>query len=104
MNQEWGIMADLRAELTEILDEAEWEWLIPHVQRDAVIVVALEVDLLDVGVAIAGDNIPSVEQWIDQQLIAKPTTEQMGEWNVNRSKRFQTLIIQPYVLVQELAA
>jgi len=29
-------MSDLRAELTEILDEAEWEWLIPHVQRDAV--------------------------------------------------------------------
>ncbi|BDI17398.1 hypothetical protein ANSO36C_32000 [Nostoc cf. commune SO-36] len=37
-------MSDLRAELTEILDEAEWEWLIPHVQRDAVILVALELE------------------------------------------------------------
>lgn len=29
-------MSDLRAQLTEIVDEAEWEWLIPHVQPDAV--------------------------------------------------------------------
>lgn len=97
-------MADLRAELTENLDEAEWEWLIPHVQRDAVIVVALELDLLDVGVAIASDNIPSVQQWIDEQLLSKPTVDQVGEWNGDRTKRFSTLIVQPYVLVQELVA
>lgn len=97
-------MSDLRAELTEILDESEWEWLIPHVQRDAVIVVSVDVNLLDVGVAIASDNISSVQQWIDEQLIAKPTTTQIGEWNGDRTKRFHTLIIQPYVLVQEIAA
>jgi hypothetical protein len=98
------MMSDLRAELTEILDEAEWEWLIPHVQRDAVILVALELNLVDVGVAIASDNIPSVEQWIDQQLIVKPTIVQVGEWNGNRTKRFNTLIVQPYVLAQEIVA
>ncbi|MFS0513264.1 DUF2288 domain-containing protein [Nostoc sp. UIC 10607] len=97
-------MSDLRAELTKILDEAEWEWLIPHVQRDAVILVALELNLVDVGVAIASDNIPSVEQWIDKQLIAKPTTAQVGEWNSDRTKRFNTLIVQPYVLAQEIVA
>ncbi len=97
-------MSDLRAELTEILDEAEWEWLIPHVQRDAVILVVPELSLLDVGVAIASDKIPSVQQWIDEQLITKPTTVQVGEWNCNRSKRFNTLIVQPYVLAQEITA
>jgi hypothetical protein len=94
--------SDLRAELKENIDEAEWDWLIPHVQRDAVIVVALALDLLDVGEAIANDRTSSVQQWIDQQLIAKPTTVQMGEWNSDRTKRFHTLIIQPYVLVQEI--
>ncbi|MGM3308202.1 DUF2288 domain-containing protein [Anabaena sp. WFMT] len=96
-------MSDLRAELKQNLDEAEWDWLIPHVQRDAVIVVTDGLDLLDVAVAIAGDNIPSVQQWIDQQLIAKPSVDQVGEWNGNRSKRFHALIIEPYVLVQEMA-
>ena len=95
-------MPDLRADLTENLDESEWEWLIPHVKRDAVIVVALGLDLLDVGVAIASDNIPQVQLWIDEQLITKPSAEQLGEWNSNPEKRFQTLIVQPYVIVQEI--
>jgi hypothetical protein len=95
-------MSDLRAELTANMDEAEWDWLIPHVQRDSVIVVAQGLDLLDVGVAIASDQVSSVQQWIDEQLIAKPSNTQMGIWNGDRTKRFQTLIIQPYVLVQEM--
>jgi hypothetical protein len=95
-------MSDLRTELTANMDEAEWDWLIPHVQRDAVIVVAQGLDLLDVGVAIASDQVSSVQQWIDEQLIAKPSNTQMGIWNGDRTKRFQTLIIQPYVLVQEM--
>ena len=96
-------MSDLRADLEQNLDQAEWDWLIPHAQRDAVIVVADQLDLLDVGVAIAGDNIPSVKQWIDQQLIGKPSVDQVGEWNSDRTKRFNALIVEPFVLVQEMA-
>ncbi|QLE56594.1 DUF2288 domain-containing protein [Nostoc sp. TCL26-01] len=95
-------MSDLRAELSETIDEAEWEWLIPHLQRDAVILVSLNLSLLDVGEAIANDNIASVQKWIDQQFITKPSVEQVGIWNSDRTKRFNTLIIQPYVLMQEI--
>lgn len=94
---------DLKVQLTENLDEAEWEWLIPHVQRDVVILVAVELDLLDVGVAIASDNILKVQTWVDEALITKPSTTQVGEWNTQYTKRFNTLIIQPYVLIQEKA-
>lgn len=97
-------MTDLRTELLESLDEAEWEWLIPHVQRDAVILVAIGLNLVDVGEAIASDNTLSVQQWIDEQLITKPSVTQLGEWNSDPQKRFNTLIVQPYVLVQEIAA
>ncbi|AFY52711.1 uncharacterized conserved small protein [Rivularia sp. PCC 7116] len=95
---------DLRSQLDENLDEAEWEWLIPHVQRDSVIVVATELDLLDVGEAIASDKAKEVQNWIDEALIAKPSAAQMGEWNMQKEKRFNTLIVQPFVLVQEKAA
>ncbi|TBR58076.1 DUF2288 domain-containing protein [Mastigocladus laminosus UU774] len=95
---------NLRAELTENLDVAEWDWLIPHAQRDAVIVVAIGLDILDVGVAIASDKVLEVQNWIDEQLIAKPSLDQLGNWNSDRTKRFQTLIVQPYVLVQEKLA
>ncbi|MEB3181092.1 MAG: DUF2288 domain-containing protein [Nostocaceae cyanobacterium] len=94
-------MPDLRAELTENLDEAEWEWLIPHVQRDAVIVVSNDLDLLDVGVAIASDSTVEVQNWISEAFLTKPSVTQLGEWNTNPTKRFNTLIVQPYVLVQE---
>jgi hypothetical protein len=95
-------MEKLRAELAELLDEAEWEWLIPHVQRDVVVMVDPGLDLLDVGVAIASDNTPSVEHWISEQLLAKPSPEQLMEWANERDRRFKALIVQPYVLVQGL--
>lgn len=94
-------MQDLRTQLLEDVDEAEWGWLIPHVQRDAVVVVAAEVNLVDVAEAIASDQVSIVQNWISQQLIAKPSPEQMADWNSDRTKRFNSLIVQPYVLIQE---
>ncbi len=94
-------MPDIRAELSENVDESEWDWLIPHVKRDVVIVVSPQVDLIDVGVAIASDKISDIQVWMDEALITKPSNTQLGDWNTNRSKRFNTLIVQPFVLVQE---
>lgn len=95
-------MQDLRAELTEALDEAEWNWLAPHARRDSLIVVAVDLDLVDVGMAIAKDNVPYVQRWIAEALIHKPSASELSVWNENQNKRFKALIVQPYVLVQEL--
>ena len=94
-------METLRTQLEENLDQAEWDWLEPHVKREAVIIVEKTLDLLDVGVAIASDNVSSVQHWISEQLIHKPTQQEIAEWNDNRSQRFQALIVQPFVLIQE---
>ncbi|MFB2834664.1 DUF2288 domain-containing protein [Floridanema evergladense] len=96
-------MPDLKAELTASLDEAEWQWLLPHVGRDSLIVVNPELSIVDVGVAIANDNVSLVQNWINQQLIYKPTLNQMEQWQANLNKRFNALIVQPFVLIQELA-
>ncbi len=91
--------ADLHAELKSMVGQVQWEWLKPHVQRDAVVVVNPNLDLVAVGVAIATDNTQSVEHWITEQLIEKPDAEQLVVWS-NDNKRFASLIVQPYVLVQ----
>ncbi|MFN7522030.1 MAG: DUF2288 family protein, partial [Aphanizomenon sp.] len=52
--------------------------------------------------AIASDNISSVQHWIDEQLLIKPTVDQVGEWNLNRDKRFNALIVEPYVIIKEI--
>lgn len=97
-------MQDFRAELAESLDEAEFDWLKPHIQRDVVVVVHQQLDLLDVGAAIARDDVLAVQHWISEQLLHKPLAEELADWNNNQTKRFQALIVQPYVLVKELPA
>jgi hypothetical protein len=92
--------ADLRAELAANLDQAEWSWLMPHVERDVVVVVTPELDLLDVGVAIASDHVLLVQRWISESMIHKPDPAQVADWNQNPNISFLALIVQPYVLVQ----
>ena len=94
---------DLRAELKGMIGPVQWEWLKPHVQRDAVVVVNPKLDLAAVGAAIANDNTQAVERWITEQLIRKPNAEQLAIWS-SHNKRFASLIVQPYVLVQDLLA
>lgn len=92
---------EIRTELAGMIDEVEWKWLIPHAKRNAIVVVIKELDLLDVGVAIANDQVTSVERWIREQLIYKPSPTQLATWNQNSDHQFTALIVQPYVLVQE---
>ena len=97
-------MENLRAQLTELVDEAELEWLKPHIQKDAVILVVPELDLVDVGVAIASDNTQSIQHWIGEQLLVKPSSEILNRWNSNPAQKFYAMIIQPYILVKELTS
>jgi len=97
-------MQDLKTELKASLDEAQWEWLLPHARRDSLIVVSPGLDIVDVGVAIASDNVSLVQQWISQKLIYKPSLNQMADWQASLIKPFHALIVQPFVLVQEPSA
>jgi hypothetical protein len=97
-------MNDLQAQLTEELDEAEWEWMEPHLQRDAVIFVSHQLNLVQVAVAIANDQVAVVQDWISRQLIFKPTPMLVEQLNQTPTRRFQSLIVQPYVLLQDIAA
>ena len=94
-------MPDVKQQLAEELASVEWKSLLPHAKRDAVIVVREELNLLDVGVAIAQDDMVSVQSWISQQLIHKPHADELTQWNRELTKPFMTLIVQPFVIVQE---
>jgi hypothetical protein len=97
-------MADnLRQELTELLDQATWEWLLPHAERDAVIIVADHLALVDVGIAIVEDQSQAVQHWIAEALLVKPTLEQKVVWEKTENIQFAALIVQPYVLIQPLS-
>jgi hypothetical protein len=94
-------MQELKDRLNDDLAEINWQDLLPHAKRDVVIVVKKELDILDVGTAIAQDNSIAVSSWIEQQLISKPSSEQLTNWNGEPNKQFLTLIIQPFIVIQE---
>ncbi len=95
-------MEDVRATLAENLAEVDWQNLTPHAKRDALIVVTSYLDLVEVGVKVAANDTASVQNWISEQLIAKPSSEQLATWNQEPNKQFNTIIVQPFVLVQEV--
>ena len=95
---------DLKAELTEMVGPAEWRWLSPHADRGAVVLVDDRLDLADVGVAIATDDVATVNRWLAEALITKPSPDQLAIWGQAMGKRFQSLIVQPFVLVQDTLA
>ena len=77
----------------------EWRLLKPHYQRDALIVVRAGVDLIGVGVQIASDNKDQIKQWISDQSLAKPTREQVEQWERD-NPGFRSVVVAPFVLMQ----
>ncbi len=90
---------DLRQSLMDLLDEAEMDWLQPHIDRDVVVWVDGSLDLVDVGMAIAQDDANTVRRWIEEQFLIKPDADRIAQWEP--SVRFRALIVQPYVLIQD---
>lgn len=93
---------ETREELALNIDEARWQWLKPHLERGALITVAAALDLAEAGEKIASDDTGPVSAWIAAGAIGKPTEEEIAAWDEEPDKKFLTLIISPYVLIQEI--
>ena len=94
-------MPGLKEKLEKDVADISWNDLQPHAKRDAIIVIKEELDLSEVAVAIAEDNTSVVQGWIGKQSVAKPTAEQLTDWNKTPEKQFTALIVQPFVVVKE---
>ena len=92
-----------REELALAVDEAEWGWIRAHLERGGIIIVGPALDIADVGLALAVDDSATIREWITEKKLTKPTAEQIATWDRQGNKRFQTLIVSPFVLIQEAA-
>lgn len=90
-----------KEELALTIDEAEWQWLRPHLERGTLILVAPGLELAEAGYRIAEDNTPMVTQWIQSGKLGRPSPSQVEEWNAVPTRRFQMLIVSPYILLKE---
>lgn len=92
-------MSVLKTQLQKQLAPMTWQDLNPHAKRDVLIVVDKNLDLIEVGVAIANNNTQLVNHWISEQLIQKPTANQLSLWNNDQNQKFNTIIVQPFVII-----
>ncbi len=96
-------MPELMATLKKDLAEVTWRELRIHMQRDVIIVVAENLDLVDTAVAVARDEKDTVQSWIASGEVAKPVTSQLERWENDLAKAFQMLIVKPFILIQEVS-
>jgi hypothetical protein len=94
---------ETREELALNIDEAEWRWLKPHLERGALVTVAASLDLAETGERIALDDSACIAALINAGKIGKPTVEEIEGWDGEPEKKFLVLIISPYVLIQEIS-
>ncbi len=87
---------------TFTIEQGEWMWLTMHADSDRIIVIDQTLDLKVVVKAVIDDEVSKMAQWLDANLVAKPTFVQVEQWNENPKKKFRFSIVQPYVLVQEM--
>ena len=93
-------MDAIRNKFLEELDTVDWRALRPQTARDNVILVAPELDMVEVGCAVAGDRAGEVAGWIAAGQLRKPEAEELSAWERELDKPFRMLIVAPYVLIQ----
>ena len=92
----------LRDKLRSEVLKASWDDLAPHFARGAMLLVAAELDLLDVGTAFARDDTEAVQAWLAAGQLRRPGDDEARGW-VDDAPAFQAVILQPWVLVQPLS-
>ena len=90
----------LRAQLAEQIYRVDWKPLAPHAKRGGLVLVDPQLDLLEVGMAIARDDGARVQQWMAAQRLRGPTASEAEVWSKETGEGFTVLIVQPYVLAQ----
>lgn len=95
-------MSEMVASFKRDIAEISWRELKIHLQRESIITVAGELDLITVAVAVAEDDSNMVEGLIAAEQLGKPTEAQLKYWEKHQKVSFRMLIVQPYILIQEV--
>lgn len=91
---------DLKEKLSKDVLDTNWEPLARHFARGTVYMLDEDLDLIEVGEAMATDNVAQIKRWLDDGLLCPPTPEEATLFAKNDDILFKMLIIEPYVLVQ----
>lgn len=97
-----AITADAaRAKLEATIGPVRFSDLAAHLARDAVFVVAPSTSLVDCGVAVATDDVSTVERLVASGALRKPSAVEREVWKTEEGREWLAVVVQPFVLVQD---
>lgn len=91
----------LRVRLSETMGPVTFDALAPHLERDAVVIVAAHLDLVEAGIAVAQDDTEKVSGWIADGTFRKPSASERARWKDQMGREWMSVVVQPFVLVQD---
>ena len=89
----------MRAQIANTKGDVFWSDLTAHVARDAVIIADEQLDLVDVGMALATNDTTTVDEWIRLGKLQKPSTEDVSRWSIMTNLTFASVVVRPFVLI-----
>jgi len=93
---------DLRAKLRAEVQSISWEALEPFLEKGTLLRVSTGLDIVEVGACMAEDARARVEGWLVDGKLGRPDPDLLSRWRSEPQTTFAFLIIQPYVLAQEM--
>ena len=93
---------NLKEKLTKEVMTTVWEPLEPHHERGAIYLLDEDLDMVEVGEAMANDSVVQIKRWLEDGLLYPPTKDEIDSFKA-RAEELKMLIIEPYVLIQRKA-
>lgn len=90
----------LRAKLHSERTPTTWRDLDESGHLDAIFLVDDALDLVDVGVGLAENDVESVQRWLGAGQLRRPSPAELEQWRADPDALFELLIVQPFVLIQ----
>lgn len=90
----------LHAKLNAETGRLGWKELERHFARGVVVLVAGELDLVEVAFCISRDDKAAVEAWMNAGQVRRADTGDAQVWH-ERQSRFWAVVAAPWVLIQE---
>ncbi|HEX6241741.1 MAG TPA: DUF2288 family protein [Polyangiales bacterium] len=94
--------SDVRGKLRSEVMSSYWEDLAPHQARGALLLLAPNLDLLEVAEAMAADDSARVASWLKSGQLARVSAAEAEQLERTEDLRFQFVVVQPWVLAQRL--
>ncbi len=92
--------ADLHDLLNAQTGKLGWSELQRHFARGVVLVVAPDLDLVDVAAHLVEDDRPRLERWLESGAVTRADLQQARRWE-QQNTTLWAVVAAPWVLVQE---